>query len=130
MYQMNRIVFSLSLEDNVRIDVSVRTRPWGSGVYAVTRRRVISKTFCNRGWRKCKTCEKTAKKSEMIVSKGMCFCSIACRQDYWNDWWDTYNEASKGIQLCNIIQTHDALLADDPERIDIRNFLHKHIECA
>ena len=130
MKPFNRTIFKLTLEDD-KVRISVRLRHQNECLYAVTNRRTITEgtTRCP-GWRQCYWCETIQPKGKMFLSKNMYFCDADCAHDYWKDYWDGYTERMAGAKLCSIIKKHDEDLASDPNKLDIKNFLRKAVDCV
>lgn len=101
----------------------------------------IFDTYPPHGYRMCRQCKTIKLKDEgVIYGKGKhsnFFCSKECKHEFIGMMWEKYSEyldekkeELMGKEICNIIQKHDEEHVNDPEAIDIKKFLHKHVECG
>lgn len=85
----------------------------------------------------CTVCKKTFLKEDMYkVYKyehhTFYLCSRECFKERWKKRQERYQakqEIEAAVETCRIIRTHEFNMRGDPESINIKKFLNRHIEC-
>lgn len=137
---MQRVLFSSFFrEEGFRLVLTYRKAGKDSDFYIMIRFHKSSGLKSTKGYRTCHTCKQKIPTEQAILygKRGdKAFCCTGCKKEYTDMMWlyrddnyDNWKEEQKGKEICSIIGKHDVELKDDPQRIDIKKFLHKHIEC-
>jgi hypothetical protein len=138
---MQRVLFSYFFrEEGFRLILTYRKTSKDKDFYIAISFHKSSGLRSMEGYRTCHTCKQKVPTEQAILygKRGdKAFCNVRCKKEYTDMMWmyredsyDRWKEKEQGKEICSIIGKHDIELKDDSQRIDIKKFLHKHIECG